>query len=259
MLTRLRTLLLGDPAVPTVMHVTHAKAGSTWINALLRLLFRSRVAPRNREAARASGGDISKHVFAPGWIYPAMFLTREEFWAHEELRDIRRFVVIRDLRDTLISLYYSVKISHPLKQERVRQDRQVLLDLNDEDGLAYLLEKQLPGAATMQASWLNHQEIILRYEDLLENDFELLRDLLLKKFGLPASEAELRKAITATRFEATFGRKLGEEDLHSHGRTGKPGDWKNHFTPALRRKFGESFGDLLIATGYEKDHSWMQA
>jgi len=56
-----------------------------------------------------------------------------------------------------------------------------------------------------------------------------------------------------------FGRKLGEEDITSHGRKGTPGDWKNHFTPALRRQFGEKFGDLLIATGYEKDLAWMQA
>ncbi len=256
-LARWRTRLLGDPPVPTLMHLTHAKAGSTWINYLLQELFGSRVAPRGKLVAEADGGDLSKHVFEPGRVYRAMFMTREQFLAHPELREIKRFVVIRDLRDTLVSLYFSLKVSHPLDAlGRTQKHRDALQKVGIEEGLVYLLEQQLPGAAAVQSSWLNQGECVLRYEDLLVNSFELLRDLFIARLALPVSEAALARAIRRTHFENVFQRKLGEEDVQSHGRKGLPGDWKNHFSAEFRRRFAEKFGQLLIDTGYEKDTQW---
>ena len=255
MFSQLVSRLFGDPKVPTTMHVTHAKAGSTWIDNLLRELFRSRVAPRGRLVAAATGGDLSKHCFEPDRIYSAMSMTREQFGAHPELRGIRRFVVIRDLRDTLVSLYFSLRYSHPI-YGKTQDHRDKLNELSVEEGLLYLIGAQIPGAAAVQASWLNHDEILLRYEDLLENAFDLLRGVLIERLALPVSEAALTRAIERTRFERVFKRKLGEEDVQSHGRKGLPGDWKNHFTPEIRRQFAEKFGQLLIDTGYEKDLAW---
>ena len=252
---RWRSRLLGDPAVPTLVHITHAKAGSTWIAGLLAELFPSRVAPRNR--AVAADGDLARHVFEPGRIYRAMFLSRQKFLLHPELQDCLRFIVIRDLRDTLVSLYFSVKLSHPLDAEgRPPRHRAELQELGIEDGLLHLIEKELPGAARMQESWVGQQEILLRYEDLLADGFPILRELFIDRFALPVSEAALARAFRRTHFESVYYRKLGEEDVTSHGRTGVPGDWVNHFTPTVRRRFAEKFGPLLIATGYEKDSAW---
>lgn len=259
MFPQLVSKLFGDPKVPTTMHVTHAKAGSTWINNLLVELFRSRVAPRGRLVAAATGGDLSRHYFEPGRVYPAMSMTRQQFFAHPELRDIKRFVVIRDLRDTLISLYFSLRYSHPLDAKgQTQMHRDKLNSVHAEEGLLYLIEAQVPGAAAVQSSWLKHDEILLRYEDLLENAFELLRDVLIGRLELPVTEAALTRAIERTHFERVFKRKLGEEDVQSHGRKGLPGDWKNHFTPEIRRQFSGKWGQLLIDTGYEKDLAWAQ-
>ena len=256
MFASLRSKLLGSPKVPTLMHVTHAKAGSTWIANVLRTLFTNRVAPRGPLVAKASGGDISKHHFEAGWIYPAMFMTRGEFLAHAELSDAKRFVVIRDPRDTLVSLYFSLKYSHPLDETgQKKKEREMLQSLSVEEGLAHLLEHQLARVAAIQSSWLGTGELVLRYEDLLE-DQTLLSDLLLNKLQLPTTPAALARALEKNKFESVFKRKLGEVDEASHGRQGLPGDWKNHFTPALRRRFHEKHGAALIAAGYEKDESW---
>lgn len=256
MLASLRSKLLGSPKVPTVMHITHAKAGSTWIANVLRDLFPSRVAPRGRLVAQASGGDLSKHHFESGWIYPAMFMTRDEFMAHPELSEAKRFVVIRDPRDTLISLYFSLKHSHPLDASGKKQkERETLQAMSTEEGLAYLIEHHLPRVAAIHSSWIGTGELVLRYEDLLQ-DQTLLGDLLLDKLQLPTTSKALTKAMERNKFESVFKRKLGEVDAASHGRQGLPGDWKNHFTAALRQKFHESHGAALIAAGYEKDESW---
>jgi hypothetical protein len=257
MRSSLRQFLFPDPPVPTTVHVTHAKAASTWIDSAFRDLFPSRVAPRGRLVARSSGGDLSRHVFAPGFIYPAMFWTREEFLAHEELREANRFVVIRDLRDTLVSLYFSLKYSHSQDSPGKREERAQLESLGFEDGLLSLLP-QLERVAAIQSSWLGHSEIVLRYEDMLHDAPAILSDVLLSRFGLPATSRQLSRALRRTGFEKVFGRKFGDADPLSHGRQGLPGDWRKHFTPALCGAFEERFGAVLRATGYAQDRQWPQ-
>ncbi len=39
-------------------------------------------------------------------------------------------------------------------------------------------------------------------------------------------------------------------------RRGMPGEWREHFTPELKRLFKETAGDILIRMGYEVHHDW---
>jgi lipopolysaccharide transport system ATP-binding protein len=260
MLTRLRRLVLGDPEVPTVMHLTHAKAGSTWVYNILQHLLPTRVAERGPRVAKAVGGDLSKHVFDPGKIYPAMFMSRDQFLAHPELRDIHRFVVIRDLRDTLVSLYFSLKISHPLDDSgRKKMERDKLQALSEEDGFLWLFDEHAVRLSHIQRSWAGSGENVYKYEDLLQNDVALFEEILIQKCQLPISRYDLKRVLKKVGFETVFKRKLGEEDVHSHGRKGTPGDWQNHFTPRLREEFLKRYQDVLVATGYEKDASWVNS
>ena len=255
MITWLRKTLARDCEVPTLVHVTHAKAGSTWIDAVLREVFHDHVARRGRHVARDTGGDLASHYFEPGRIYPAMFMTREQFMDHPELHDVKRFIIIRDLRDTLVSLYFSLKNSQPLKsQSKTLELREKLSVINREDGLLYLLEVQLPGAAAVQSSWLNHDEIVLRYEDLIENAGHLLSETLIEDLEMPVSESAVARAVR----RAGFKQRPGKEDIQSHGGLSMPGDWKNHFSETLRKAFAEKWGQLLIDTGYESDLAWAQ-
>ena len=247
-------------AVPTVVHATHAKAGSSWIRDILAVIFREHVAPRGPWVAKDTGGDLSKHVFEPGRIYPAMFMTREEVLAHSELDGAARFFVLRDLRDTLVSLYFSLKVSHPLDESgKKKAERETLQALSMEDGLLHLIERHLRRVSTIQRSWLDCGEIVLRYEDLLKDDVLMITDLIRNRLGVKVSSLRIAQAVKRRRFESVFKRKLGSEDVSSHGRKGEPGDWKNHFTPAVCDAFRERYGDLLIASGYEKDGRWAEA
>jgi hypothetical protein len=100
---------------PTLIHVTQAKAGSQWIHRILRGLAPNRVVEVTDESA---------HLRVPihsGMIYPTAYVTKDEFDSVVLPPSSRRFVVIRDLRDTLVSHYFSIKIKPP-KQPRDRQD-----------------------------------------------------------------------------------------------------------------------------------------
>jgi Sulfotransferase domain len=221
---------------PTLLHITHAKAGSTWIEGILRALFGKRLVGRG----------YGLPDFERGRVY-SVFMTREEFDARPMLAESKRFIVLRDLRDTLISRYFSIRDSHkPDPAGKIEALRAKLLAMSVEEGLAEVMgDGGMAATAKIQRSWLGSGETVLRYEDLIANDVLMFAELFVKTLALPVSAAEVESAVVANRFEAVFKRKLGEVDVKSHGRTGAPGDWRNHFTPALTEKFHGMFGDLL--------------
>ena len=230
---------------PAVMHFTHAKAGSTWIDGILRELFGKRVKPRFWSKPDFTG--------AAGHVYASVFLARDEALAVPEVQAAKRFFVLRDLRDTLISRYFSIRDSHkPDPAGKIEAMRARLREQSVEEGLAEVMgDAGMEATARIQRSWLGSDEIVLRYEDLIANDVPLFAELFVEKLGLPVTAKEVERAVVSQRFDKVYGRKPGEEDVMSHGRKGIAGDWKNHFTPALAEKFHGKFGELLVKAGYE--------
>jgi len=264
--------------MPTLVHITHHKAGSCWVDRILRELFGDQVVQRiGTEWFKKKGADqpcaepppqkaltfadlFHQTPYREGAVYPSLYLTREEFEKRPEFANANRFVVIRDPRDTLVSLYFSARESHPLDVNgRVEKLRGELRAQTKEEGLAMLIESALNRVTAIQRTWTGGKEIVLRYEDLIVDDLAIFERLLLERFAIPVSRKRLRKAVEVSRFDKVFKRPLGEVDEKSHGRQGAAGDWKNHFTPELRRLFHDKYGDLLIALGYEKDGQWVAA
>jgi len=240
-----------NPA-PAIVHVTHWKAGSQWLhNILIRCAPDLVVAPRLRQ---------DQFLYWPiqgGKVYPTVYVTRQQYDGVRLPAGSQRFVVIRDLRDTLTSAYFSMKISHPVSDNGLADLRATLVSMDQEAGMLHLMDHWLPGCAAVQRSWIEAQEPVIRYEDLLENDLEILEPLLIDRLGLNVTRAALREAVIACRFHAlTRGRARGVEDVTAHERKGVSGDWRNHFTPALVRAFKNRFGGLLVASGYEQDLQW---
>ena len=240
------------PAPPAVFHVTHHKAGSQWINRILHTLVYERMV-----LPEVGNTQFLNRPIEAGKVYPTLYITREQFDSVKLPAQWKRFVVIRDLRDTLVSMYFSLKHSHAVLHAKHRERRGALSEMSVEDGLIYLIESQLPPHAQFQWSWVASGEELLKYEELLQNDEEILTRVLLRGCRLGTSSARFREAIQATRFEAwTKGRKPGEEDVTSHERKGVAGDWRNHFTDKVKKAFKGWYGSVLIATGYEKDFNW---
>lgn len=237
---------------PTVFHVTHAKAGSQWIYKILLGCAPDRVIPPQLGMTQ-----VFEQPIRPGAVYPGLFLTREEFDRIALPPGSRRFVVIRDLRDTLVSSYYSMKISHPVIASSISEGRARLQSMSLEDGLLYLLDDWLPFCSSIQESWLAAGEPLIRYEDLLELDLTILERVLLDECGVPVARERLRDVVLANRFDRlTGGRPRGREDQASHERKGIAGDWRGHFSDRVKRAFKAMFGELLVATGYERDLAW---
>ncbi|MBI5934066.1 MAG: sulfotransferase domain-containing protein [Chloroflexi bacterium] len=270
--------------LPTIFHITHVKSGSQWVyQVLLEAAPRRIVRPRMRML----------HFFGdsilPGMIYPTVYVARgrfeaalrptsppESFYAPasqnyrnfvQQDRPIKTFVVLRDLRDTLVSYYFSLKVSHVMLSDIMTEGSQKLNDLDIEQGLLYLCgdvqgsrsEQAMPIQAEIQRSWLpvcdQGGALLVRYEDLIADEQAWFAKIA-EYCEMDISKSRLEEIVAKNSFSNKAGRKRGEEDASSHYRKGISGDWRNHFSDRLKEKFKQAYGQLLIETGYEKDLDW---
>lgn len=99
--------------------------------------------------------------------------------------------------------------------------------------------------------WLDQPDVLcLRFESLIldrEAALGCLLDYLAQRGFTPQAPRqqaiESLKAAIAPKKSGTF-------------RKGKPGNWREHFTPANKARFKELTGDLLIRLGYEQNQDW---
>lgn len=238
-----------EDTYPTIIHVTHWKAGSQWILKILKECAPDRVVRPQLNQAQFLMSPIQI-----GKIYPTVYVTKSQFDRTHLPQDTRRFVVIRDLRDTLVSAYFSMKVSHQVIKDELSHLRHKLLQLNQEEGMLYMIDNWLPPNAKIQTSWLEANEPLIRYEDLLANDLEILEEVLLVRCQLPMKREQFRQAVINNRFEnITAGRARGTEDIQAHERKGVAGDWQSYFTDRIKDVFKTCYDGLLVATGYERD------
>jgi lipopolysaccharide transport system ATP-binding protein len=235
---------------PTVFHITHWKAGSQWIYAILRHAFGRRVV-----RTRVGLGHVRDRPIRAGKVYPCVYLPREEFEELEVPGPSRRFVIIRDLRDVLVSNYFSLAYSHPLLTERHAQDRDRLRRMTRDEGLQFVMRKRTRRAARIVDSWMGDGERVFRYEDLVRDERGQIRSIL-EHCGVELTGSRIDRIIDRHSFEAKTGRKRGEEDVNAHCRRGIVGEWKEYFTDEIKAEFKERFGGTLIRAGYEKDDRW---
>ncbi len=236
------------PAPATVFHITHWKAGSQWILKILRQLQPDRIVP-----PKVGERQFFIDPLIEGKIYPTTYVTREQFLLRKPPSNSRALVVLRDLRDTLVSSYFSARYSHAVMSNELGTIRNALNELSEEDGLILLAEKWLPASASIHASWLRSDQKIVWYEDLLANDVEILGDALRRDCRIDVPASLVRQAIVDNRFEnLSAGRARGSEAIYDHERKGIAGDWENHFTAKVSVRFEELYGPLLDRGGAEK-------
>ena len=237
--------------VGPILHVTHYKAGSQWVLRVLQELAEPWVVPPEVDGRQFLDRPVR------GWgVYPTLYLTREQVESVPLPPTAKRFVVIRDLRDTLVSAYFSLKVSHDPLFPQMQQFRAMLNSVSPEAALIRMIHEWCGHTAAIQRSWLGGPDELLKYEDFLAGDAELFERVLIGRCGLPTTPERLRAVVAGNRFEARAGRRPGQEDRGSHERKGVAGDWRNHFTDRVARVFKRHYGDLLVATGYEPDDRW---
>ena len=170
----------------------------------------------------------------------------------------RAFFVPRDPRDIVVSWYFSVKVSHKV-MNKIGDVRSTLQTMSEEDGLRHAIdciasEGLFEALRSWRADAVKDPRLrVFRYEDLIGSaQFNTWRQLM-DHCDIAVPDDVLRALLEEYSFRAlTQGRERGAEDVNAHLRKGVEGDWKNHFTPAVEKKFREVTGPLVEQLGYSE-------
>ena len=217
----------------TFIHVTHWKAGSSWVRRILRQLAAERFVALQRD-----WDDPFPEPLTPGSV-TSVYATREQCEA-AELPPHRRLVVVRDLRDTLVSAYFSFRDTHR-PNPAVAPFRARLQELGKDEGMLLLMDDFLPRCAAIQESWRGQP--VVRYEELLGDDVGVFGRAL-GECDFAGPRARLERIVSGNRFRAVTGRSRGDE-APEHLRKGVAGDWRLHLSDRVLAEFEERFGRLV--------------
>lgn len=103
----------------------------------------------------------------------------------------------------------------------------------------------------LQWDYKNADFFEVKYEDLIADKDLMIFHKIFTFLGFPGKAIPELLKISYTK--SLFS---GSVDRPGHIRSGRPQQWKEHFTPKLKDKFIELFGDALIELGYEKNNDW---
>jgi hypothetical protein len=236
-----------------LFHATHHKAGTHW---LLRIL--QDVTERyGLRLARAEDPDLASGTA------PDVLLDYASQMDLESLPPFRGSHMIRDPRDMVVSGYFYHLWTHeawvqvPEARYDGRTYQQYLNAVDRETGLLEEIERCAFTFGRMAAWRYDDPRFFeIRYEDLM-GDSEALFRRLFTHYGFAPEAVEVALEIARRNsFERRAGRAPGQVQERSVLRSGRPGQWREHFTPGVKARFQEAYGDLLIQLGYERDAAW---
>lgn len=193
--------------------------------------------------------------FPPRTIVAPIYIDFPGFQKIPKPENHRGFFVTRDPRDIVTSWYFSVKLSHKLV-DGIGGTRAQLQELPEKTGFQHAIDfVEERGLFDGLGSWgvrVDDPRLrVFRYEDLTGDDQQRTWKNLLTQCEIPLPDDILQQLLDENSFRTmTEGRERGTEDVRAHLRKGVHGDWRNHFTPAIEKKFRAVTGDLIEKLGY---------
>jgi len=164
-----------------------------------------------------------------------------EIWRDQVLKDARFIHVIRDGRDSAVSIAFHKKRTGAFKLDA---DFHKFLD-SYARGWANRVRVMREAFATCPERY--HE---VRYEDLLADPGSHLSGVL-GFLAVDSSPELIGRIVEENSFKRlSGGRASGQEDQTSFYRKGVAGDWQAHFDERARQVFADASGGMLAELGY---------
>jgi hypothetical protein len=163
--------------------------------------------------------------------------------------DYRIVVMLRDPRDVLTSLYYSLAVSHglPPNAERKRDFLEVRAEVKHQE-IDEFVRDYLPLFQERYEGFLRltqeHDCTFLRYEDMI-TDFEPWARRLGEGMGVELSESDIAHLEQLGGFDRPV-----EENVSKHIRQRTPGDHTRKLKPDTVAMLNQRLGPVLDGFGY---------
>jgi hypothetical protein len=151
-------------------------------------------------------------------------------------------------------------VTLPRDQFDGRSFQQELRRLDPERGLLLEIEQMCtvwPSIGEMLA-WDYERDgfLELRYEDLVQDEMGIFPSVF-RHYGFTAeATAHALEVVKAASFRRMTGRDIGQVRAGTHLRSGRPGEWRDHFLPSHVARWNELVPGALTRLAYETDDDW---
>lgn len=235
-----------------VIHNAHHKSGSVWISMIMESIAKK----HGLKMASINNDPISKYP-NDRMLYS---YTSQSPFDHDNYVGSH---MVRDPRDIVVSAYFY----HQWSQEGWEKTynfrngetyQETLKRLPKCEGIHFEMRGWTKDVLKAMTDWdYNNPRIReVKYEDLITSPDEHFQKLF-EFWGVnPIYMNDCLEISRQYHMTRQTGRKVGEIKLGTHMRSGKPGQWQEHFDASHRLYFKSKYGKLLIQLGYEKDYKW---
>jgi hypothetical protein len=250
---RVRSPFASDATERCIVHVAHHKMGTTWLLGILG------------DAAHAHG--LSFQVQAPSRVAATadvvFFQNIREFTENAPTRPFRGSHMVRDPRDTIVSAYHyhlwtdEQWANVPLDTLGGKTYREHLKSLPKDAGLHAEIERS-KWLLDRLAAWDfdDPRFHVMRYELVLADEADEFRRLFASYGFHDDAVTRCLRIVERHSFRAKTSRDVGQVTPNSHLRSGRPGEWREHFTPEHVEHFKQATGDTIVRLGYESSTDW---
>lgn len=192
-------------------------------------------------------------IVRPGNVYGGFRMLPTALLESELFQSSPKLLFVRDLRDALVSLYFSNAHSHPIPAaaDSGADVTKLMLTLRDEALTHDIDDLVLRYAKGMLRTSMGYQAIVdspsvtvLRYEDYIFEKAALM-DVIAERFGWQADDQVKRDILEWADVRPT------EEDPTVFVRRVTPGDHLEKLRPETIEKLNEMLGSALELFGYE--------
>jgi len=247
----------GTGAAIRLFHLTFYKCGSQWVRDILA---DGRIRAYSGHELAVGGVDLQGEKWPQlqrGQLASPLYSAGAGDWARIAAPDDRALVVLRDPRDIVVSLVYSMSFSHTPNpvSNLLRKPMSEASPANRIRLGMFLLAQWSEYLRTWKDAHQFPNVYCTRYEWLLSDlAGEMRRMFAFLDWEIP--DAVIQQVADDNAFAARSGRPSGVENEFSHRRKGIAGDWRNHFDRILGELFEATFPDLLTSLEYEQTCDW---
>lgn len=217
-----------------VFLATFPKTGSTWVRFFLYNLLTAE--EREKEITLERMDHAMPEFANPSmfnfWPHPCARLVKTHQSHRRIFRGHRSIVLMRDPRDTMVSLYYYMRAS------RIVSFGGKFTDLLDHPNLG------IEAFVRFYASWLPHSDLCVRYEDLIQ-DPKMWLARIAAALGLNASDRDIERSAERSSLERTRKAQAGSSAKYRSqfrvgfmfARRGTPGEGANLFDEKAKSQY----------------------
>jgi len=245
--------------VNRVLHLTLHKSGSQWVRDVLGAPEMLSYSKMPHSGMTCSMKAINNLIIPDNSFSGPIYGMNQSEWDNWRKPGDCAIVVLRDPRDVMISLFYSILYSHGAEPE-VSHARRLLYGLAGfEEQLNFmLLYCGDSSVLRMYRTWSNidsQSALLISYEQLVADQLGAFRKIV-DWLGWEVPNEILNAVVERLSFEARSGRQPGSVDKFSHLRKGVANDWRNYFTRDIGQRWEALYPDLLVNAGYEQASDW---